>query len=176
MPKRTINYLTYAPEVLAALAKPGLLLVTQGNDGKPNVMAIGWATMGVLWRSPCFVTLVRPARYSYRLLEQNPEFTINVLPRKLAKVAAYCGSCSGRDHDKFAEQNLTAVPSREVSPPIIGECVIHYECRVVHYNDTRRLTMPTELAKMAYPTGDKHRLYYGEIVAAYADTDAKKKL
>ena len=176
MPKRNIHYLSYVSETLSALEKPGLLLVTQGKAGKPNVMAIGWATLGILWRRPCFVALVRPSRYSYRLLEQCREFTINVLPRKLAKVAGFCGSCSGRDHDKFAEQNLTAVPSREVTPPIIAECVIHYECRVVHYNDTRRLTMPADLAKMAYPTGDKHRLYYGEIVAAYADRDARDKV
>lgn len=176
MPKKDVQYLTYASEILAALQKPGLLLVTQGKRGQPNIMTIGWASLGVLWSRPCFVTLVRPVRYSYRLLEENREFTINVLPRKLAKVAQFCGSVSGRDHDKFAEQGLTAVPSRMIKVPIIGECVIHYECKVVHYNDTRRITMPADLAHMAYPSGDKHRLYYGEIVAAYADRDAKAKL
>ena len=37
---------------------------------------------------------------------------------------------SGRDHDKFKETNLTAVPSRYVTSQIIGECAIHCEFRV----------------------------------------------
>jgi flavin reductase (DIM6/NTAB) family NADH-FMN oxidoreductase RutF len=36
--------------------------------------------------------------------------------------------------------------------------------------------MPAELAKSTYPAGDGHRLYYGEILAAYADPDARKRL
>jgi flavin reductase (DIM6/NTAB) family NADH-FMN oxidoreductase RutF len=174
--KVDVHYLQYAKEVLSALTQPGLLLVTQGKSGKPNAMTIGWATMGCLWSEPCFVTLVRPARYSYGLLEENGEFTINVLPKDMAEVAGYCGTASGRDEDKFANAGLTAVPGKHISVPIIGECVIHYECKVVHFNDTNSVTMPEALAKMAYPGGDGHRLYYGQIVATYADDDAIRRL
>ena len=175
MPKKDVQYLTYASEMLAALQKPGLLLVTQGKRGQPNIMTIGWASLGVLWSRPCFVTLVRPVRYSYRLLEENREFTINVLPRKLAKVAQFCGSVSGRDHDKFAEQGLTAVPSRMIKVPIIGECVIHYECKVVHYNDIIAANLYKHIKSDCYPNGDFHRVYYGEVIACYGDTSLLNK-
>jgi flavin reductase (DIM6/NTAB) family NADH-FMN oxidoreductase RutF len=176
MTKEDIAYMTYAPEMLRALEAPGLLLVTQGKDGKPNPMTIGWATLGCLWGLPCFVTLVRPSRYSYKLLEENREFTINVLPKELAEAASYCGTVSGRDDDKFATQGFIALPSRKVKPPVIEQCVIHLECRVVHYNDIIAETMPAELAKSTYPAGDVHRFYYGEILAAYADLDARQRL
>jgi len=174
--KEDITYLTYAAETLRNLEAPGLLLVTQGKRGRPNIMTIGWACLGSLWGRPCLVVLVRPSRYSYRLLEESGEFTVNVLPRNLAEVAAYCGSVSGREQDKFAARALTAMPARQVRPPVVGECVIHYECRVIHYNDSRATTMPPNIVQLAYPDGDRHRLYYGEILAVYADPDASGRL
>ena len=172
MAKKEISYLEYAPVTLEALEHPGLLLVTQGEEGKPNIMTIGWAAMGNLWVCPCFIVLVRPSRHSYGLLEETGQFTVNVLPPDRANDAAYCGSVSGRDTDKFAECGLTAVPGRQVSVPIIGECVIHYECRVVHFNQVAPETMPNDFVETAYPGGDYHRLFFGEILTAYAETPA----
>ena len=31
------------------MREDGLLLVTAGADGKPNVMTIGWGTIGSIW-------------------------------------------------------------------------------------------------------------------------------
>jgi len=176
LPKEEIHYLTYAAETLRSLESPGLLLVTGNKRGEPNIMTIGWATLGVLWGRACFVILVRPSRHSYRLLEENGEFTINVLPADLSEAAAYCGSVSGRDCDKFADCGLTAVLGRKVKVPIIEEGIIHYECRVVHCNDIAPAAMPAEISQMAYPEGDYHRLYYGEIVACYAEAKAAERM
>jgi len=66
----------------------GLLLATTGTDGKPNVMTIGWGTIGSIWFRPMFVVLVRPSRHTYSRMEQVSDFTVNVLPRELAAAAA----------------------------------------------------------------------------------------
>jgi len=97
------------------------------------------------------------------------DFTLNVLPRKLADVAAFCGTVSGRDHDKFAEMKLTAVPAAHVPAPLIDECPIQFECVVVHKNDVIPQELTEEIRTGAYPAGDFHRCYFGEILACYAE-------
>jgi flavin reductase (DIM6/NTAB) family NADH-FMN oxidoreductase RutF len=128
-------------------------------------MAIGWGTLGIIWRKPIFHVLVRPSRHSYKLIEETGEFTVNVVPSELKEVASYCGAVSGRDHDKFKEKGLTAIPSLKVKTPIIKECILHFECRVVYKSDL----IPPELEKTTvsafYPQGDFHRTYFGEILA-----------
>ena len=176
MPKVTIRYTDYFAETMEHLRQDGLLLVTSGADGKPNVMTIGWGTLGVMWGRPVFLVLVRPSRHSYSLLEEVGEFTVNVPPLELTAAASLCGAVSGRDHDKFQEARLTPVPSREVRPPIIEECAVHYECRVVHKNDVAPGTLLPAILDDAYVQGDLHRVHYGEIVAAYADQDAAQRL
>jgi flavin reductase (DIM6/NTAB) family NADH-FMN oxidoreductase RutF len=176
MTKVTIRYTDYFAETMEHLRQDGLLLVTSGAHGKPNVMTIGWGTLGLMWGRPVFLVLVRPSRHSYSLLEEVGEFTVNVPPLELTAAANLCGTVSGRDHDKFQEVRLTPVPSREVRPPIIEECVVHYECRVVHRNDVAPGALLPAILDDAYVQGDLHRVYYGEIVAAYADQDAAQRL
>lgn len=166
----------YLNETLDVLAKPGLLLVSTDADGKPNAMTIGWGTVGIIWGKPIFVVLVRPSRYTHGLMEQTEDFTVNVPSADLRKAVAFCGSKSGRDCDKFAEQGLTAVPGKKVKSPIIDECVIHYECKVVHKNDVLKDKLADAIVSSAYPAGDFHTIYYGEILSVYASPDAREKL
>jgi len=71
---------------------------------------------------------------------------------------------------------LTPIPSREVRPPIIKECVVHYECRTLHRNDVVPDALVQAVQETAYGNGDFHRVYFGEIVAAYADENAALRL
>ena len=121
MPKVAVRYTDYFAPTIRRMREDGLLLVTSGADGKPNVMTIGWGTIGSIWSRPVFLVLVRPSRYSYTRLEEASDFTVNVPPRELAEAAACCGTVSGRDYDKFLKTRLTPVPSRQVRPPIIQE-------------------------------------------------------
>jgi flavin reductase (DIM6/NTAB) family NADH-FMN oxidoreductase RutF len=177
MPKVPVRYTDYFAQTMRRMREDGLLLVTAGADGKPNVMTIGWATIGSIWSRPVFLVLVRPSRYSYTRLEESAaDFTVNVPPRELAEAVAHCGTVSGRDRDKFPEQRLTPVPSKQVRPPIIQECVLHYECRTIHRNDLAPDTLAQPVQDDFYAEGDYHRIYFGEIVAVYADEDAAKRL
>jgi len=176
MAKIEAKYTDYLQETIDVMGHGGILLAAQDTEGKPNAMTIGWGTIGIIWGKPIFIVLVRPSRYTYALIEDIDDFTVNVPPPGLKDEVLFCGTVSGRDHDKFAEKNLTALPGKRVKSPIIEECVIHYECKVVHKNDV----IPDELAKEirsgSYPSGDFHRLYFGEILAVYADDDALERL
>ncbi|HPU85244.1 MAG TPA: flavin reductase family protein [Candidatus Latescibacteria bacterium] len=176
MAKQDIQFTAYLSQSLEVLSRGGALLVSTGKNGRPNVMTIGWGTVGWIWGKPIFCVLVRPSRYTHECLEATPEFTVNIPPRSLAGAVAYCGKVSGRDEDKFAAQNLTATPGRRVAPPVVEECVIHYECRVVEKNSVIQQTLSAEIDRSAYRSGDYHTLYFGEIVAVYADADALTKL
>lgn len=176
MPKLTIPYTDLFPETIRRLREDGLLLVTADAAGTPNVMTIGWATIGLIWARPVMVALVRPSRYTYSRLAECPDFTVNVAPPDLAEAVALCGAVSGRDHDKFAECGLTVTPGRAVRAPIIEECVVHYECRTVHRNDLVPEAVAPVIVDRFYPRGDFHRVFFGEILAAYADQDAAGRL
>lgn len=176
MAKVLVRYTDYFTQTIQRMREDGLLLVTLGADGKPNVMTIGWGTMGSIWSRSVFIVLVRPSRHTYSRLEEVRDFTVNVPPPELSAAVSHCGTVSGRDHDKFQEMHLTPMPSREVRPPVIKECLVHYECRTLHRNDLEPDALVQAVREEFYSTGDFHRVYFGEIVSAYADEDAGQRL
>jgi flavin reductase (DIM6/NTAB) family NADH-FMN oxidoreductase RutF len=167
MGKREISYNARAIETLETMKQMGLLLVTADSQGKPNAMAIGWGSLGVIWRHPIFTVLVRVSRYTHQLLENFGHFTVNVPPLSLQEVVLDCGTRSGREVDKFAAHGLTAVPGQKILVPIIEQCIGHYECRVVYRTHIARSFLDPALHDNCYPKGDYHTVYYGQILAAY---------
>jgi flavin reductase (DIM6/NTAB) family NADH-FMN oxidoreductase RutF len=176
MAKVQVGATEYLSETLRSLAHPGLLLVSLDARRRPNAMTIGWGALGVFWGEPIFVVPVRRSRYTYQCIEKTGDFTVNVLPRKLADLAEFCGTVSGRDHDKLAEAHLTPVAGRHVRSPIIEECVLSYECKVAHANDLVPKALAKELARSCYPKGDYHRFYFGRILAVTADPNLRRRL
>ncbi len=156
----------FSKEILEQLPK-GILLTVQSGD-RLNVMTIGWGSMGIIWGKPVFTLLVRGSRYSYELLEKSQEFTINVPVKKdLKHELMLCGTKSGRDIDKFRECGLTPEKSRELTTPVIKECSLYLECKVVYKQAMDENLIDQKVKKSYYPQGDFHVMYYGEIIAAY---------
>jgi flavin reductase (DIM6/NTAB) family NADH-FMN oxidoreductase RutF len=165
MSKRVVDYGDHSTDLIKAFAESRVLLVVSDNTGAYNVMASGWGTVGRIWGKPVLMVTVRPSRYSYKFIEETGEFTVNVVPPHLKGVVEYCGTVSGRDHNKFQEKQLTTVPSLKVKAPIIGECILHFECRVLYKSDLTPSEMEKGLVPQFYPSGNFHRLYFGEILA-----------
>ena len=94
----------------------------------------------------------------------------------MEEIVSYCGSVSGRDHDKFKEKGLFIEPSRKVNSPIISNCIVHYECKVAYKTSVISSGLPRDILRSCYPYGDYHTLYFGEILTTYADEDAKQKM
>jgi flavin reductase (DIM6/NTAB) family NADH-FMN oxidoreductase RutF len=176
MTKEIVSYTTYLAETLAVLVNPGLLLVSQGEDGVPNAMTIGWGTVGVIWGKQVFTVLVRPSRYTFTRLAQSDSFTVNVPPPGLRDVVSFCGTRSGRDYEKFAECEITVEPSETVSAPGIAECPVIYECQIVHTTDVVNANLDADILARFYASGDLHRIYHGEILAVRADERARDVL
>jgi len=131
-------------------------------------MTIGWGNIGIIWNKPIFMVLVRHSRYTSDLLENSKEFTVSIpINKDLQKELAYCGTHSGRDVDKFKECNLKLAEGQSVSAPVIENCDLHFECKVV-YQQTMEPGMLNEyIKKQFYPNHDYHVLYFGEILNCY---------
>ena len=176
MSKKVVPYTRFLPETLAVLDRPGLLLVSQGEDGVPNAMTIGWGTVGIMWAKEVFTIMVRPSRYTFSRLQQSDSFTVNVPGPDLHSAVAFCGSHSGRDYDKFVECGMTPEPSEMVRGPGIAECPIVYECKIVHTTDVISANLDPEIVAHSYSRGDLHRIYHGEIQAVRAAEGAREAL
>ena len=153
-------------ETIIQFGKNGLLLV---SGEKANPMTIGWGTIGIIWGKPVFTVLVRPSRYTFGLIEECNEFTVNVPSDELKKQVAICGTKSGRDLDKIKKCNFTITKGKNVSVHYINECYIHYECKVIHKNNVINAELNKNIVKKYYSTGDYHTIYYGEILGVYKE-------
>jgi len=173
MQKIKVSYKDYLKETFKVMKESGLLLTSANKEGKINVMAIGWGTIGIIWGMPMFLVLVRPSRFTYGFIEETGDFTVNVPSKKLSDIVSFCGSVSGRDYDKFKEKGLNPIPGENVKSPMIEECVVHYECRVIHKNDIIPARVPEDVGSEFYPGGDYHRIFFGKIVSVFADSKVK---
>ena len=119
---------TWKPGTLLAPV-PVVMVVCKSENSKPNIITIGWA--GTICSEPPMVSIsVRPSRYSYKIIKESGEFTINVPTKQLAKETDLCGVISGSKYDKFHETGLTIGKSNSVNVPVIEECPINLECKV----------------------------------------------
>ncbi len=161
-----LDYNEKSEEMLAQLKK-GVFLTTKNGD-KVNTMTIAWGGINFVWYKPIFVAYVRYTRDTYEMLKNTNEFTINIpLDKDLKKELSLCGTKSGRDIDKIKECGLSLIDGRTIDTPIISDCNMHYECRVVYKQAMEPNNVPEDILKRYYTNNNFHVIFYGEIVDAY---------
>lgn len=108
---------------------PAVMLSCQRENEKPNIITVAWAA--TVCTSPAMLSVsVRPERYSYGIIQETGEFAVNLVTKKLARAADYCGVKSGRNVDKFQEMKLTPGKPEHIFAPVIEESPVNIECRV----------------------------------------------
>ena len=110
--------------------KPVVLVTCVDESGKPNIITIA-AVTGASHEPPMFVIAVRHDRYSHKLIDKSKEYVINVPTITHVEQVIFCGQKSGREVDKFKETKFTPIPAEVVKVPLIAECPINIECKVV---------------------------------------------
>lgn len=158
-------------EMLEQLQDMGLLLASTKRSGQSNVMTIGWGNLGIIWGLPIFTVLVRPSRFTYEFIEDSDEFTVNVPAPGMRDFVDFCGNGSGRDVDKFAQYRIATSPGRTIASVTVDDCPWVYECRVVHKNDVLPETCAGKIISGYYPSGNFHRVYYGEVLGVFATVE-----
>ncbi|MCK9219448.1 MAG: flavin reductase [Bacteroidales bacterium] len=152
-------------QTLDKLNGKGILLIA---GDPPNPMTIGWGTLGVIWNHSIFTIMVRPTRYTFPLIEKAMDFSVCLLSDSFNEQLAFCGSKSGRDHDKIKECGFTMEPGIRISTPYIASSYLHYECRIVHKHFLDPVTIDKSIDKRFYPKKDYHMVYYGEIQGVFS--------
>jgi flavin reductase (DIM6/NTAB) family NADH-FMN oxidoreductase RutF len=133
---------------------PAGLVTSVDAEGRPNIITLG-EIFNLSIREPVIVGIaMAPERYSHELISRQKEYVVNLPPAALLPKVLACGSMSGRDKDKFAETGLTPLPATHVKPPLIAECPVNIECRVLEVETI----------------GD-HDLFQGEVLAHHVSPD-----
>jgi flavin reductase (DIM6/NTAB) family NADH-FMN oxidoreductase RutF len=165
---RDVDYMSVAEDSMNKIKAGAFLTVKFGQA--INTMTIGWATFGVIWRKPILMVAVRLSRHTFGIIEAAKDFTVTVPAEDMHKEAAFCGSKSGRDVDKFKECNLEMIDGRQVATPVIKTPGRHYECKIIYKSAMDPAHFDKGLDASLYPEKDYHTLYFGEILACY-ETD-----
>ncbi len=109
---------------------PVVLIGVRGKNGEKNLFTVAWT--GTICTNPPMVSIsVRPERYSYQMLVDTGEFSLNLSNASLARAVDYCGVKSGRDTDKWKATSLTPVDGELIAAPLVGESPISMECKIV---------------------------------------------
>lgn len=76
---------------------------------------------------------VRSSSHAAEHIRKYEEFTLNVPSDKLLGEVEVCGFFSG--HNKLQQADLTYEVAKTVDAPVIDDCFLTIECKVVHHYD-----------------------------------------
>ncbi|MBU3181905.1 flavin reductase family protein [Clostridium psychrophilum] len=140
---------------------PVVLITSKNKEGKINVFTVGW--IGTACTKPPMITVaIKPERLSYDYIKESGDFVVNLPNSKMVREVDYCGVRSGKQIDKICEMNFTMDESKDVTAPIISECLVSLECKV-----------------KSITTLGSHDLFLAEIVNTHIDNtliDIKGKI
>src|SRR5512139_3683545 len=114
---KPVNEFEIVPAVMKQIPEGAFLTVAAKRQ--TNVMTIGWALVGILWRKPVLMVAVRNSRHTFGLIEEADSFTVSVPTTDMTKKLELCGTMSGRAVDKFTECRLATGKAQKVSAPVL---------------------------------------------------------
>ncbi|MHA1792434.1 MAG: flavin reductase family protein [Promethearchaeota archaeon] len=135
---------------------PAVLVTSCSKDKKKNnIISIAW--VGTISTDPPMLSIsVRKSRFSYPLIKETMEFVVNIPTEYQAWEVDWCGLNSGKSHDKFIECGLTPIPANKVRPPLILECPVNIECKVI---------------RIIEDISESHHIFIGEVVSVDVDKE-----
>lgn len=140
-------------DVYGLLETGPVVLVSTSWGGRESIMAQSWHTM-IEFEPPILACVISSANYSYDLLDQSGECSVNIPTLEIGAKVAACGNSSGRQVDKFKAFSLTRGEAEKVSAPLVMECYANLECKVI------------DRVK-------KYELFFLEVVKAHVDNAVK---
>ncbi len=109
---------------------PKVIVSCRGLDGKNNALVVGYCC-NCSYDPPMIMVGIVPSRYSYKLIKETGCFVVNIATKDQKEMFDYLGSTSGRDEDKFSKLNIKFEEGVKVNAPILSDCPINIECKIV---------------------------------------------
>ena len=145
-------------------------LLTAGTEASGwNCMTCSWGSVGVLWNKPSVTCYVRHSRHTFGFMENQDCFTISFFDEAQRKALSFCGSHSGRDCDKAAEAGLH--PVAIAGGMTFAEVEMVFVCKKRYAAEMEIKDLPADAVAAFYGGNDPHKLYIGEIIACYKNTE-----
>ena len=108
---------------------PYPIVVVVAGWEKPNPST--YIYFGEFNQDPIIIGIgIRERRYTYKLMKETGEFTVNFVNRKILRDADLAGMVSGRNVDKTRLCKFTYVPSQKIRTPIIEEAPVNLEVKI----------------------------------------------
>ncbi len=106
-------------------------LVGANVGGKANFMTAAWS--GIACSTPPMLTVaLQHHRHTLKGIKETGVFSINVPGSNQATETDYCGIVSGTKEDKASVCGFTVFYGKLEKAPLIEQCPVNLECRVVH--------------------------------------------
>jgi flavin reductase (DIM6/NTAB) family NADH-FMN oxidoreductase RutF len=142
--------------VYTLLESGPVVMVTTAQKGRANVTPMSWHTM-IEFEPPLVGCVLSERNHTFGILKKTKQCVLNIPTAELAKKVVACGNASGRTVDKFQKYGLTPLPASQVEAPLIDECYVNLECKVV---DTKLVS--------------KYNFFILEVVKAWIDPSKKR--
>lgn len=137
--------------------KAGMVIVP-GPGGSFNATTIEWYMRTSLVPAMLAISL-GISRYSHTLLQQAGHFNLVIPGEKMLDAVRYCGSCSGREEDKFTHAELDFFKGKWQGLPVPKLAAAVFECVYV-----------SQLG-----TGD-HTIFVGEVKYSWSNAEIRPLL
>lgn len=144
------------------------MLITAGTSNNFNTMTASWGGFGILWNKSIAIIFIRPQRYTYNFVEDNPTFNLSFYTKEYRPALQFIGSKSGRDYDKPKETGLSPIitPNNNVS---FNEARLTIDCKKLYFGDLDpKNFVDKSFIDKIYPAHDFHRFFIGEIIGCYS--------
>ena len=114
--------------------EPGPVVLLTTRDGqKNNICTISWM-MAIDYSAHCHMAISTGEwNHSFGTMMKTKECGIWIPSEDMAEKVVGIGICSGEDNDKFGKFSLTPFKGTEIKAPLICECIVGLECRVIDY-------------------------------------------
>lgn len=109
---------------------PKVLVSCRDANGKNNALAVAYCG-NCSYDPPMVMVGIVPSRYSYNIIKETGVFVVNLVTKEQQEMFDYLGSHSGRDDDKFSKFNIKVEEGIKVNAPLLADCPVNIECKVV---------------------------------------------
>lgn len=130
-----------------------VVLITCGAGGNFNIFSLN-RIASCNAEPPMLSISVRPTRASHDIIDRHGEFVVNIPWPAMEIVSDFVGTTTIQETDKWAETGLTRLKAVSVQPPLLAECPVNIECRVVHV-----VRLPS------------HTMFVAEVIVIHAEDE-----
>lgn len=107
----------------------GVYVISVANASEQNAFTAAWV-MQASFTPPMLAFSVNPNHYSYKLLRESGECTVNVLGQEQLAIAAHFGSPG-------VKEKMSAYRWRKgkTNAPVLADSLAYFDCKLSHITD-----------------------------------------